>query len=76
MVEGNEAAATHRRRAPKPVSIEVHDEPGGRFVVATFADGEVVRTLVDPDEKPKRKPRKPYARASSKKIDRTRRKRF
>src|SRR4051794_16505572 len=29
-----------------PINIEVHDEPDGRFVVATYADGEVNRTFV------------------------------
>ena len=76
MVEGQDGASKSRRKTRKPLKIEVHDEAIGRFIVATFADGEVVRRLVDPSEKPKRKPRKPYARAYSEKIDRTRRKRF
>jgi hypothetical protein len=76
MVEGRDGASNIRRRTRKPVTIEVHDEGGERFIVSTFADGEVIRNLVNPAEKPKRKPRKPYARAYSEKIDRTRRKGF
>jgi hypothetical protein len=76
MVEEQDGASNGRRKRRKPVKIEVHDEADGRFIVVTFAEGEVVRKLVDPSEKPRRKPRKPYARAYSEKIDRTRRKRF
>ena len=50
-------------RMKKPVSVEVRDEGEQRFVVLTYPDGEVERQLVDPTLKPKRKPRKPIARA-------------
>jgi hypothetical protein len=76
MVEGQHGAPTRRAKARKPTRIEVHVEAGSRFIVATFGDGEVVRKLVDPNKKLKRKPRRPYARAYSEKIDRTRKKRF
>jgi hypothetical protein len=47
----------------KPANVEVIDEGEKRYVVLTFADGEVVRRLVDATLKPTRKPRKPIARA-------------
>ena len=47
----------------KPANVEVVDSPDGRFVIATFADGTVIRKAVDPTARPKRKPRKPFARA-------------
>jgi hypothetical protein len=56
----------------KPHSIEVVEERGERFVVATYADGLVVRTRVDPNERPRRKPRKPIARARTESLDKTR----
>ena len=37
--------------------------PGNRFVVATYLDGEVVRKQIDQNDRPRRKPRKPFARA-------------
>jgi hypothetical protein len=60
--------------ARTPIHVVVVDEPDGRFVVSTFADGEIVRTLVDPNKKPTRRPRRPMTRARIK--DHTRRKRF
>jgi|1185.fasta_scaffold1357177_2 hypothetical protein len=58
----------------KPRSVEVVDTAEGRFVVATYPDGSVVRKLVDPNERPRRKPRKPIARASGASWDKTRKK--
>ena len=58
----------------RPHSIEVVEERGERFVVATYADGLVVRTRVDPNERPRRKPRKPIARATVGFLNKTRRK--
>jgi hypothetical protein len=49
--------------ARKPLSVQVIEEGGRRFVETVFNDGEVLRTLVDPDRKPARRPRKPFARA-------------
>jgi hypothetical protein len=40
--------------------------------VLTYADGEVVRRTIDPSEKPRRKPRKPVARARTEWINKTR----
>ena len=57
----------------RPQSIEVVEERGDRFVVATYADGSVVRKRVDPNERPRRKPRKPIARARTE-LDKTRKK--
>lgn len=39
-----------------PLSVEVVDEAEGRFVIFTYASGEVVRKLVDPNKKPTRGP--------------------
>jgi hypothetical protein len=58
----------------KPRSIEVVEERGERFVVATYPDGSVVRKRVDPNERPRRKPRKPIARAKTDMLNKTRRK--
>jgi hypothetical protein len=45
----------------RPHSIEV-EKRGDHFVVATYAGGSVVRKLVYANERPKRKPRKPFGR--------------
>jgi hypothetical protein len=58
----------------RPHSIEVCEERGERFVVTTYPAGSVVRKAVDPNERPKRKPRKPIARARTESLDKTRRK--
>ena len=58
----------------RPHSIEVVEERGDRFVVATYADGSVVRKRVDVNERPRRKPRKPIARAKTDMLNKTRRK--
>jgi hypothetical protein len=47
----------------KPRSVKVVQKAGHRFVVVTYAGGEVVSKQIDPNEQPRRKPRKPYARA-------------
>jgi hypothetical protein len=47
----------------RPTRVEVLDTAEGRFVIATYADGSVLTKAVDPTERPKRKPRKPIARA-------------
>jgi hypothetical protein len=60
----------------RPRSIEVVEEAGERFVIATYADGSFVRKLVDRNERPRRKPRKPIARARTESLDKTRRKRI
>jgi hypothetical protein len=54
----------------KPLSFEVIEEGNQRFVKTIFDDGEVVRTLIDPNKKPKRRPRRPISRV----IDYTKRK--
>jgi hypothetical protein len=58
----------------RPRSIEVVESEGQRVVVAVYADGEVVRKPIDPNVAPRRKPRKPYARAWSDAKDKTRKK--
>ena len=62
--------------ARKPIIVEVLEERGQRVVVATYADGQVVRTIVQPGQKPRRRPRKPYARAGLDRKNRTRRKTY
>jgi hypothetical protein len=49
----------------KPRSVEVIEDAMGRFVMATYADGKVTRKQIDPNERPRRKPRKPFARATA-----------
>jgi hypothetical protein len=58
----------------KPVDAEVILDGETRVVLTTFDDGEIVRTVVDPDKKPTRRPRRPMQRAGIK--DLTRKKRF
>jgi len=40
-------------------NVEVIEKEGCRFVIATYADGEMVQKRIDPNQRPKRKPRKP-----------------
>jgi len=47
----------------KPAHIEVIEKEGCRFVIAFYADGEIVQRRIDPNQKPKRKSRKQFARA-------------
>jgi hypothetical protein len=58
----------------KPKSVEVIDEGDERVIVTTFADGEVSRTTVQPDQKPRRRPRRPWARAGLDRFNKTKRK--
>jgi hypothetical protein len=50
-------------RKPRVRDIEVDEDEEGRFVVETYEDGTVVRRRVEKDAAPRRKPRKPFARA-------------
>jgi hypothetical protein len=47
----------------KPRNVEVIEKEGCRFVIATYADGEVVQKRIEPNQKPRRKPLKPFALA-------------
>jgi hypothetical protein len=49
--------------AKRRVRIEVVEDITGRFLVTTYADGEVVRLPIAHQE-PKRLPRRPYRRLS------------
>jgi hypothetical protein len=49
----------------KPVTVEVEGEGDARYVVLTYANGDVVRRRVDPDQKPRRRPRRPPTRIQS-----------
>lgn len=60
----------------KPISIEVKDEAGGRFVIRTYANNEVIRERVDPKKKPSRRPRRPPVKLGLEGLDQTRRKRI
>ncbi len=64
------------RRTKKIIDIEVVEENDERVVITVDTDGEIKRMLVDRNKKPTRMPRRPYARAWSEKLDRTRKKRF
>jgi hypothetical protein len=57
-----------------PYSVEILETDQGRAVVVTFGNGEIVRKIIDPSEKPKRKPRRPVARARSDRLNKTRKK--
>jgi len=46
----------------KPVRIEVVEEGGERYVVLTYADGEIVKRRVEPARKARRRPRIPQTR--------------
>jgi hypothetical protein len=48
--------------ARKPISAEVVSEGDERFVVLTYANGDVVRKHVDRNREPSRKPRRPPPR--------------
>jgi hypothetical protein len=50
-------------RNPRVQNIEVEENDEGRFVVESYEDGTIVRRRVEKDTKPRRKPRKPFARA-------------
>jgi hypothetical protein len=58
------------------INIEVIEENDQRVVITIDADGEVKRMPVDRNKKPTRKPRKPFVRVWSEKLDRTRKKRI
>jgi hypothetical protein len=60
----------------KPISVEVKDEADGRFVILTYANGDVVRERVDPKKKPARRPRRPPVKLGFEGLDKTRRKRI
>jgi hypothetical protein len=60
----------------KPVSVEVRDESDGRFVILTYANGDVAREFVDPKKKPTRKPRRPVTKLGLEGLDKTRKKRI
>jgi hypothetical protein len=54
----------------KPLSAEIVAEGETRVVITAFDDGEIVRTVVDPDQKPARRPRRPVSRARVKDFTR------
>jgi hypothetical protein len=60
----------------KPISVEVKDEAGGRFVIRTYANNEVIRERVDTKKKPTRRPRRPPTKLGLEVLDKTRRKRI
>jgi hypothetical protein len=47
----------------KRQTIQIVKTSEGRFVVTTHTEGDTTRTRVEPNQRPKRKPRKPIARA-------------
>jgi len=62
--------------ARKPLSVEIVEEGDERFVVRTFANGDVVRERVDPDKTPMRRPQMRRWVLKSEAMNKTRRKRF
>ena len=46
----------------KAISIEVVEEGVERFVLLTYANGEVVKRRVEADSKARRRPRRPQTR--------------
>ena len=62
--------------ARKPISIEIVEENGARFVTRTYADGAEVRAPVDPSKRATRRPRMRQLRVKSDRMDKTRRKRI
>ena len=55
----------------KPVTIEVVEEGDERYVLLTYADGEVLKRSVEAGLKPRRRPRRPQTRL---KLDQAREK--
>ena len=60
--------------AREAVSVEVTEVAGIRICITTYANGDVVRTAVDPSKKATRKPR--IRRQKMRKLDYTRKKQF
>ena len=60
----------------KPVSVTVVDEGEGRVLILKYANGDELREVVDPKQKPARKPRRPPQRLKTEGFNRTRQKRF
>ena len=58
-----------------PVAIEVIEEAEGRFMIYSYADGEVVRKPIV-RKKPARRPRRPPTKVFSAGMDRTRKKQY
>jgi hypothetical protein len=48
--------------ARKPVGIEVVEQGGARYVVFTYANGEVAKRRIEPERKARRRPRRPQTR--------------
>jgi len=46
----------------KPISIEVKEEGDERYVLLTFANGDVVKRRIEADRKARRRPRRPQTR--------------
>jgi len=46
----------------EPVRVAVEGDGDARYVVLTYANGDIVRRRVDPDQKPRRRPRRPPTR--------------
>jgi hypothetical protein len=46
----------------KPIKVEIFEEAGKRYIVLIYANGELHKKLVDPDQKARRHPRRPQTR--------------
>jgi hypothetical protein len=51
----------------KPVSIKIVEEGDARYVLQTYANGDVVKRAIQSGLKPRRRPRRPQTRL---KLDR------
>jgi hypothetical protein len=62
--------------SPKVERIEVIEEGDDRFVVSTYSDGSIIRTRVNKENKPPRRPRRPWIKLGVGRLDRTPKKRI
>jgi hypothetical protein len=46
----------------RPISVEVVEEGEDRYVLLTYANGDVVKRRVETDRKARRRPRRPQTR--------------
>jgi hypothetical protein len=46
----------------RPISVEVVEEGDARYVLLTYANGDVVKQRVELDRKARRRPRRPQTR--------------
>ena len=57
-------------------SIEIVEQGSERVVVTKYENGDAVRSPVSLNQKQARKPKRPYVRAGSERMNKTRKKRY